>query len=370
MTSLRTLHRWHAQLHAMLPGVRKTRTTGLAILVFGLLLAQTVSLPRIAAALPLTVLPASIERRLRRWLANDHVDPQPIWRTLRPALLNRYRASDMIFVFDPTPQSTTFSILHLGLLVRHRVLPLAWRLVPQQDATWPERQHTYVRAMLQELTADLPPGCTPTLLADRGVTGPEIVDACREFGWHFVLRVNARAVRGNTIRHDGCLKPLWDLLVEEGYTRCAEIDLFRKAGWRTVHLTVTWEHDAHAAWFLISDLPPGRRRVQTYRRRMRVEATHQDLKSRGMQMESSKLTDQPRFARLLLAVVLAYWWGMQLGLRTIRHGYRRQFDRPNRRDVGVWRLGVLRLHDLIQQGKSPALPFFLRDNRWSFIWLA
>lgn len=47
--------------------------------------------------------------------------------------------------------------------------------MPQQ-AAWAERQITYLRAMVLEVQAALPPACTVPLLTDRGITGPAVID--------------------------------------------------------------------------------------------------------------------------------------------------------------------------------------------------
>jgi len=367
---LTVLHTFATQLRQLLPGVRATRTAPLALLVLGLLWAGTVSLPRIAASLPLAARAPSRERRLRRWLANGQVAVVPLWRLLLPPLLADRAGQALVFVFDPTPSTSRATILTLGLLVRHRVLPVAWRVVPQQDQPWPERQATYVRWLLEEVAAALPAGVTATLLADRGVTSAGVLDACRAVGWHYVLRLNARPHRGCRIRQAGRVFPLWDLVTRPGQRWTGQVEVFRQAGWRPVQLTIHWAIGAPTPWVLLSDDPAGPSRVRLYRRRMRAEATYQDCKRRGFDLAHSKLIDRDRLDRLLLALHLAYWWGTQLGLRVLRQGQRQRYDRRDRRDLSVLRLGRLWLADRLAQAHLPPLPFRYAHGAWRFTWLA
>lgn len=360
------LHTFTAQLRQLLPDLRVTRTTGLALLVLGLLWAGRVNLPRVAAALPLTACDPSRERRLRRWLANPHVHVVPLWRALVPVLLADRAGQDLLFVFDPTPHNAHATVLTLGLVVHHRVLPVAWRVVPQQDQPWPKRQATYVRILLHEVAAALPPGCTATLLVDRGVTSAGIIDACNAVGWHYVLRLNAREHHGAHIRQDGQEVPLWDLVRQPGQRWTGRVQVFRAAGWRRVWLTIQWAKTADGPWVLLSDEADRARVVRRYRRRMRCEATDEDLQQRGFDRERSKLRDRDRLNRLLLALHLAYWWGAQLGLRVIRQGQRRRYDRADRRDLSVLRLGRRVLADRLEQAKSPPLPFRWQADAWHF----
>ena len=369
-TRRQLLHSWQRQVRVLLPAVRATRAANLALFALGLLWAGTISLPALAAALPLGATDASLERRLRRWLANTAVRVSDLWTPLLPALLAGKAGEEVLLVFDPTPQNDTAAILVLGLVDHHRVLPLAWRVVPQQ-APWPERQITYLQAMVAEVVAALPAGSTVTLLADRGLTGPDLIDLCRAVGWHFVLRLSVGPTQTNRVRlPDAPEGRLWDLVTGPGQRWAGSAQVFKDAGWRSVALTIRWDRTATEPWVLVSDRPAGAPRVREYRRRVHAEATYQDCKRRGWDIERSKITAQDRFDRLLLALHLALWWAQQLGLRVIRTGQRRRFDRADRRDLSVVRLGRRWLEDEVRHDRCPPLPFFCRHHRWRYAWLA
>jgi hypothetical protein len=372
-TRRRLWHLWRTQLRSLVPAVRATRVTNLALLTLGLLLAGTVSLPAVAAAIPLATRDPSRERRLRRWLANPAITVQALWTPLLPTLLAGKAGQDLRLIFDPTPYTPRLktgaaSILVVSLVHHKRSLPLAWRVLPQQQA-WPAPQITYLRAMLTEIKAALPPSCTVTLLADRGITGPEVIDLCRELDWHFVLRVSVSPAQTNRVQvPDQPEGRLWELVPGPGQRWTGTVQLFKAEGWRTVNLTIRWDRDAHEPWVLVSDQPAGMARVRDYRCRMRAEATYQDGKSRGFQLNRSKLTDHARLDRLLLALHLAIWWSDQLGLRVIRRGQRRLFDRSDRRDLSVLRLARRAMAEALLHDRCPHLPFRWDGTAWQFTW--
>ena len=72
-TRRQVLHAWTRQMRTLLPAVHATRAATLALFAAGILWSGTVTLLKVAAALPLTATDPSIERRLRRFLANPHV---------------------------------------------------------------------------------------------------------------------------------------------------------------------------------------------------------------------------------------------------------------------------------------------------------
>jgi hypothetical protein len=158
---LRLLHTWTRQMTQLVSGVRVTQVRALATFALGLLWAGRVTQRAIAAALPLAVADASTERRLQRWLANPRVVPGVLWDGLLPPLLASRAGQDLLLVLDPTPHHGDAIIVELGLVCRTRTLPVAWRVMPQHRS-WPRSQRAVFQALLAQVVAALPPGCTVT----------------------------------------------------------------------------------------------------------------------------------------------------------------------------------------------------------------
>lgn len=366
---LRVLHEWVRQVEAVLPAARVTRARVLALFAAGMLWADSVTLLKVAAKLPLGATDPSTERRLRRFVANPAVTVASLWVPLLPVLLRRLGGRELLLVFDPTPYRGDATILVVGVVVRHRVLPLLWRVVPQQTA-WPERLGPLLVGMLTTIAAALPPGTTATLLADRGLVGPAVIDAARAAGFAVVLRLRAGDKEDTRVRLGaGPAQRLADLPTRPGQRYAGPAAIFKDAGWRDGFLTIHWDRAATEPWVLFSDRPPGPDRVRDYRRRARAEATYQDEKSRGFDLEASKIMALDRIERLLLAVHLALWWGYGLGLQVVRRGHRRRYDRPDRRDLSLLRLGRTACAEALDLGQHLTLPFRSTPLGWSFRWL-
>ena len=56
-----------------------------------------------------------------------------------------------------------------------------------------------------------------------------------------------------------------------------------------------------------------------------------------------------RLARLLVPVCVAYLWLVGLGAWIIKRGWRRQIDRPDRRDLSLFQLGLEWLEHCLAQ---------------------
>lgn len=363
------LHAWLRQVEALLPEARVTRVRVLALFAAGVLWANAVTLLKVAAVLPLAASDPSIERRLKRFLTNPAVTMEALWHPLVPILLRALGQRELVLVFDPTPYRGCATILVVGVVVRRRVLPLVWRVVPQQ-APWPQPLAPILTALLAAVAAALPPGTTATLLADRGLVGPTVIDCAWAAGFHVILRLRAGAGEETRVRlGDGPEQRVADLPTGPGQRLAGRAAIFKDAGWRTGELTIHWDSAAAEPWVLFSDRPAGPDRVREYRQRARAEATYADEKGRGFVLERSKLVAPDRIERLLLAVHLALWWAYGLGLQAVRNGWRRRYDRRDRRDLSLVRIGRTACLAALDLDHRPALPFRLTPAGWSFPWV-
>lgn len=368
----RLLHAWTRQVTTLLAGVRVTQARTLAAFSLGLIWAGSVPLPGIARTLPGPARGESAERRLRRFVANPRVDPRRVWAPLVRGLLPRVvgPGGEVTLVFDPTPHRGHATVLMLSVVVHKRALPLSWRVVPQQ-AAWPQTLAAVFAELSAEVNAALPAGTTATLLADRGLVGPTLVDGCRAAGWHLVLRLKAGPADAAMIRvPDTGDRRLADLVAERvsgpGQRWTGPAAILKGEGWRQGFLTLHWGPGAAEPWVLFSDRAGGDARVREYRRRARVEATYQDGKGRGFRLDRSRVGLRThdlldRLDRLLLAVALATWWLHGLGGHVVRAGLRPRYDRADRRDRGLIQLGRDHLLTWLEGGAGRAwrslLPF-------------
>lgn len=366
---------WTAQIKALVPWLHGHQCRALALLTLGLVRAGSVRLPVVAEALAPTsaaTLP-SIERRLARVLANPRLPVGRIWAALLPALLAGWRAQaprrGATLVLDLTPIDQRASLVYLGVLIHTRLLPLAWQVLPGATP-WPEPQWDIVARLMAQVAPHLH-GVACTLVADRGLSGHPLVNLCGQQRWHSVLRLECSS----------CCQPLpaatpaptpaptpaatpatWqrvDTLVRQpGQHWYGAVRVWKErpvAG----YLSAVWTPGEHEPWYLLSDQPAGARQVATYRLRMRVEATFQDTKTRGWDLEGSRLHDLARLERLLLGLALALWWTTQLAAACLHQGQRRRLDRADRRDKGLFRLGRQWAAQLLTRPPSRQTPRWL-----------
>ena len=80
--------------------------------------------------------------------------------------------------------------MKITLAYRKRALPLCCACYALGGQ--PEPMPELIVGLFRQAAACLPEGAEVTLLADRGLAWPQVVDACRELGWHFVIRLQGQ----------------------------------------------------------------------------------------------------------------------------------------------------------------------------------
>ena len=309
-----------AQLRTCLPHLGVWSERRLALLVTGVLLARHTALPRLAAQLrrvTCTTQADSIERRLRRILAQAEWDVPVLFEAFVRVSLRSLPAGRCVLVLDDTQQTDQCTLSTLALAYRGRALPLAWcRWSGQlQGAYWTQIEQLFERAQRM-----LPPQVQPVLLADRGLASPMLVQLIQRRGWDYLLRVQ----RDTTLR---AAKPrrrprvhLGELVAQPGAPSVL------LAGWVFAkhsvwtHVAAVWRVGYQEPWLLISNLDLGLDLADLYAQRMHIEALFRDAKSGGFEWELSRVLRAERAERLLLAIMLAIWCAVLLGEASIRAG--------------------------------------------------
>jgi hypothetical protein len=306
-------------LQACVPDLGVWSTRRLALVVTGLLLARHTALPRLAAQLrrvTSTTQADSIERRLRRILAQADWDVPSVFEAFVRVSLQHLPAGRCVLVLDDTQQTDQCTVSTLALAYRGRALPLAW-------CRWSGQLHgaywTQIGQLLDQAQRMLPPQVQPVLLADRGLASPLLVKLIQQRGWDYLLRVQ----RDTTLRTAprGPRRVRLEELVTQPGAPSVLLDgwLFAKRStW--AHVAAVWRVGHQEPWLLVSNLDLGLGLADLYAQRMHIEALFRDAKSGGFEWELSRVLRAERAQRLLLAIMLAVWCAVLLGEASVRAG--------------------------------------------------
>jgi Transposase DDE domain len=336
MSALPMIRDWREQVrNDLLPDLHGHQAKAIADLSFAMAAAQHCHSGKLAAIAPGETTPAATQRRLERTLANDRLDPDAAGPQLARAALADAVGGPIILILDETPNHNDLRCLKLTLAYRKRALPI--RSVCYAPGGQPEPMPELIDHLLGEVAAGLPAGAEVTLLVDRGLAWPRVVDACRELGWHYVIRLQGQTrVRSA----DGREATAAELAPRPGASWHGEAEVFKTAGWRAAAVAACWLRGGDGPWLLVSDRDDGPRLFGRYAKRTWTEELFRDEKSSGFHWEQSHVTDPAHAGRLVLLMALATYLALGLGSRVIKAGLRRLLESGRRRALSLFQVGL------------------------------
>jgi hypothetical protein len=370
MNRHRMVHDAIRQVQTLFPQLPRPEHKALGLLLCGVVLAQSLLLPRAVLAIPSRAREASKLRRAQRLLANPRLAVDRAQAALcQRVLATRHGRVDLLLDATTTGASAddpgTVSMLAM-VARRGRAQPVTWR-------TWPARQTDQdwsgaIPVLLAPIAAAAPADVQLVLQADRGLGSANLARAALACGMHFLLRVT-RCTR--VCLPEGAVLPIGDLAPRPGTSRLvtgARIGPARtKRGrvwhsdWTTalvVNVVAVWRQADPEPWLLITSLPAQRRRCREYRRRTWEELALRDSKHLGFDWEHSRIRQPQRVERLLLVLALALLWLLATTQRVVRRGERRLVDGAGRRSLSETEVGRRWLQRRLVNDQS--IPCYLR----------
>jgi hypothetical protein len=319
----------------LLPQLHAHQVKALADFSFAAALSGQCQSGPLALAVPGQAKPASAQRRLERYLANERIRPRlGLWR-LAKNLFAPWAGRRIRLLLDETPKANDLRVLKVSVAYRKRAVPVMAVCYRPDDPPLP--LPVLIPWLLRRVHGCLPQGAAVTLLADRGLAWPVILDACAELGWHYLLRLQGST---KVILPDGREVTARELVGRIGGRWLGRARLFKKAGWREASVLAYWPPGREDCWLLASDERACPRRFATYGQRTWTEELFRDEKSQGLNWQKSRVNDPRHAERLLLVLALALLLAVVLGVQVLKRGWRRHLESGRRRGLSVVQLGL------------------------------
>jgi len=311
-----------AAIATHLPALTPAQGRGLALWVYGAILAGSACQAAVLLALGPAAGPAAghaLRQGLREWLyagadkaapCAAQVDVAACFAPLLGWVLAWWRGDALPLALDATYLRDRLVVVSVSVLYRGTAIPVAWHV------TAANRRGAWLGpalGLLGRLAPAAPAGTAVLLLADRGLWSPRLWDELRRLGWHPLLRIRPDA----TFRPLGGKRvPARSLVPGPGHAWVGAGTAFKHAPTRrAATLVVAWEAGQAEPWIVLTDLPPGAVGPAWYGLRTWVELGFRSLKRLGWQWERTRRTDPDRVARHWLVLAVATLFVVATGTR-------------------------------------------------------
>lgn len=290
---------------------------GLALWVYGTLLAASACQNAVLTALSGLASWHTLRQALREWLYDGQDKAAPCHTQLPVQagcsglirwFVSLWTEQRVFLALDATGHRDRLTVLTLSVLYNGSAVPLVWTVLPgNQPGAW----NPHWTAMLQFLRAGLPDSWQVLVLCDRGLWSPDLFAAICALGWHPLMRVQTNIV---FTPHRKARGPARALVTGTNQAWIGTGTAFSQpANHLEASLIVLWLPGQKEPSLVLTDLAPDQVGVLWYGLRMWVEAGFRLLKSAGWQWHKTRRTDCARAARHWLVLAVATLWTLACG---------------------------------------------------------
>ena len=281
----------------------KSRLETLCLIVVGMVSARTVNLSHLACERPTTALVASTYRRLQRFFRATFASAPTGRRRWVVGFLGL--EGPWHLALDRTQWklgTRDVNILMLAVVTRRARVPLIWSVLDNNGGTSDSGQRI---ALMRRYLAIFGAASIRLLLADREFVGLAWMRFLNENNIPFAIRMKEKLL---VTTEDGRRLALGSLL-----RKCRGVRTFRAALDHDEARGPLWLNFAarrleDGALLIIASNTPARAALAAYRKRWAIECLFGDTKTRGLNLEDTRLVTPRKLALLLGLVALALAW--------------------------------------------------------------
>ena len=291
-------HRAVAALQGILRahvGLSKSRLETLCLIMLGMLNARTVNLTHLASQRPSRTLIASTYRRLQRFFQYVRLDPD--WAV--PLLAAMIGTDRWTLVLDRTNWKigrSEVNLLVLAAVTRRLRVPLIWVPLPHGGNSATADRMALIRRYLAHFAAS----SVRILLADREFIGADWLKFLNDNNIPFAIRIRENLRVTDEAGHELTLYAR--LRRSRTRTFTARLGTRDEADRSGAPLLTFAAKRLKGEWLIVVTNRPARTALDAYRKRWAIECLFGDAKTRGLNLEDTRLTC-PRKLDLLMAIV-------------------------------------------------------------------
>ena len=284
-------------------GLSKDRVETLGMLVVGMVSARTVNLSHLAAERPGDALVGSTYRRLQRFF--QHVRLEQDWAAPVVGKLCGLKQSNKWYLaLDRTQWQVggrDVNYLVLAAVTRRFRVPLMWTMIDGRGCSDTGQRIDLLQRYLDMFGVE----SIRFLLADREFVGREWMEFLSENNVPFAIRLRGdmrvTTEEGHDLTLDAHLRGR-----DRGRTLKGWLGAGRDRGRHQLSFAAKPLGDGE--WLAVATNADHRRALDAYRKRWAIENMFADAKTRGLNIEDTRLTDPRKLALLMALVALAIAW--------------------------------------------------------------
>ena len=293
-------------------------------------------------------------KRAKRWLNNKWTDTESHFIPyIKPILRSLAKSGELILAVDGSTMGKGCMCLMVSAIWRNRAIPICWVVRKAPKGHFPQQMHVeLVRMVDMLLKSVIEDNYRTVLLGDGEFDGSDLQQACLDFGWDYVFKTaKDNFIADNPeMQHGGRID---EMLPQPGHNHLFLPGMYiTKQAYGEVNVVYWHDRKYKNPLYLLTNLEHAPQVERLYRKRYFIETLFADLKSRGFNMEWTKIGKPLTIFNLLIVACLAYIQTILFEFDARISPFLGRFCRKDRvDDLSVFQLGLQGLlyyirHDL------------------------
>ena len=330
------------------------------MMVTGLLRSRDGRLTKIAQKVLYDYKTPSLISRFERFIKSRWLQVKPVYEPLARQMLQRIAPNQpLVLMMDSTKLGGRCLCLLVSVYYKKRAIPIAWHCLKGKKGHTPQQEQL---ELLQYVATLVPTASQVVFVADAEFDGTQVLTwLTQQTNWQFVCRTR----HSHLAYFDGKWLSLTEIGQELGLAstdtalllHCPFIHKQPVAG---LNIFIAWHQTEQHHIFFVTNCPTQQEAKQWYEHRFTIETCFADFKSRGFQLDRTRIRTPERLERFLLAAAVAYYLLILLGIEAIFSGIFRCLVRTDAFYHSLVQLGFIFLDHILNQGVPfpilPALP--------------
>ena len=265
---------------------------------------KSLSLEKLANALPLPILFESRRKKLQRLLILPHLGFKTVWFPILLQLIPQLFPlhSILYLAVDRTSWRLT-NLLVISLIYDKRAIPVYIQILDKKGSSNLAEQQQVIEPVIRLLK-----DYEIVILGDREFCSVKLATWLHELKVSFALRLKKNEYIQNQA---GVWTELSGLGIQSGMSAFLQgVSVTKQKGFATFNVAAKWQRPyqgwlADEGWFILTNLDTLEKTIKTYKKRFDIEELFRDCKSSGYHLEETWVTGE-RLIGLLVLMTLAY----------------------------------------------------------------
>lgn len=342
------------------------RITVLACLISALTKSERASLKSIGEQMEDKTDLESRIKKAKRWLNNKWTDTTSHFIPyIKPIIRTFLRTKKIVLAIDGSTMGNGCMCLMVSIIWRNRAIPICWIVRKAPKGHFPEQMHLDVIEMVKKLfdsvaiSADISTkNVEITLLGDGEFDGTQLQESCSNAGWNYVLKTAKNTLIADNPEMDGASQ-MKNMLPDFNMNHIYLPDMYiNKQGFGTVNVVYWHDSKYKNPLYLLTNIDNAPQVEKLYRKRYIIETLFADLKSRGFNMEWTRISNPLTIFNLLIVACLAYILAILHEFDARKSAIIGRFCRKDRiNDLSVFQLGLRAILHAIKHQLSISFQF-------------